>query len=174
MRFYRGFIVVFFPKCKSLMFPKGDIFVCGKCEFEQKKAGSSVVVEKQTEKETVLLEKKIDILPKTRVECPKCGHKFPFFAAYSRRRIWRGLLCSARYECPDCETTSRQKSSWRAWLFSFMALLSVIAMFRNIPYFVELRQSHSGVYGSLGGLVIGLILGFGPKIGSRLVPLSEV
>ncbi len=104
MRLYRGFIVVFCPKCKSLMFPKGDIFVCGKCEFEQKRAGSAVVVEKQIEKETVLLEKKIDILPKTRVECPKCGHNEAFWVLRQTRssdepetRIFTCTKCEHRW-----------------------------------------------------------------------------
>ena len=66
--------MVFCPKCKSLMLPKGDFFACNKCGFEKKKTGSSIIVEKQTEKEIVLLEKEEDLLPKTRVKCPKCEH----------------------------------------------------------------------------------------------------
>lgn len=104
MRFYRGFIMMFCPKCKSLMFPKGDVFACSKCGFEKKKTGSAVVVEKQTEKEIVLLEKKIDILPKTRVECPKCGHNEAFWVLRQTRssdepetRIYTCTKCGHRW-----------------------------------------------------------------------------
>lgn len=107
--------------------------------------------------------------------CPRCGYKFPFFAGYSRCRIRTGLLSAPWYKCPDCETTSRQTVAWLnalwAWPLTFMALVAIIAMFRNTPYFVELHHSHPGVYGGLGGLVMGLILGFGLRIGLRLVPL---
>ncbi len=64
----------FCPKCKVLMLPQGEFFVCNSCGAKKKKQGSDVVVEKQKQKETVVLEKKIDILPKTRTECPKCGN----------------------------------------------------------------------------------------------------
>ena len=56
------------------MLPKDGIFSCSKCGYEMKKKGNAVVVEKQKEKETVVLEDKVDILPKTRIKCPKCGH----------------------------------------------------------------------------------------------------
>ena len=86
------------------MFPNGDIFVCGKCGFEKKRTGSVVVVEKQTEKEIVLLEKKIDILPKTRVECPKCGHNEAFWVLRQTRssdepetRIFTCTKCEHRW-----------------------------------------------------------------------------
>ena len=65
---------MFCPKCKSLMYPKDDVFVCKKCGFEKTKTGSNVVVAKQTKKEVLILEGKIDVLPKTRVGCPKCRH----------------------------------------------------------------------------------------------------
>jgi DNA-directed RNA polymerase subunit M len=67
------------------MLPKNNMFVCKKCGFSQKKKGSALFVEKQTEKETVLLEKKIDILPKTRVTCAKCGHNEAFWVLRQTR-----------------------------------------------------------------------------------------
>lgn len=70
---------MFCPKCKALMYPKDDVFVCKKCGFKKKKTGSSVVVSKQIKKEVPVLEGKIDILPKTRVSCSKCGHNEAFW-----------------------------------------------------------------------------------------------
>jgi DNA-directed RNA polymerase subunit M len=95
---------MFCPKCKSLMFPKDNIFTCSKCGFEKKGTGSAVVVEKQTEKEIVLLEEKIDILPKTRVECPKCENNEAFWILRQTRssdepetRIYTCTKCGHRW-----------------------------------------------------------------------------
>ncbi len=92
------------PKCKCLMFPKGDKLVCQMCGAEKKKSGSSIMVEKQKMKETVVLEKKIDILPKTRVECPKCGHNEAFWILRQTRasdepetRIYTCVKCEHRW-----------------------------------------------------------------------------
>ena len=96
--------MVFCPKCKSLMFPKDAVFTCPKCGHEQRRQGSSVVVEKQKEKETVLLEKKIDILPKIRIECPKCGNKTAYWIIKQTRssdepetRIYTCTKCEYRW-----------------------------------------------------------------------------
>ena len=94
----------FCQKCKSLMLPKDGKLVCGKCGAEVKEKGSSVVVEKQQNKETVMLEKKIDILPKTRIECPKCGNKEAFWILRQTRasdepetRIFTCTKCEHRW-----------------------------------------------------------------------------
>lgn len=96
--------MMFCPKCKSLMLPKADDFVCSKCGNKKKKKGSAVVVEKQVEKETVFLEKQIDILPKTRAECPKCGHNEAFWVLRQTRasdepetRIFTCTKCNHRW-----------------------------------------------------------------------------
>ena len=65
---------MFCSKCKALMYPEDDFFVCKKCGFKIKKSGSNVVVTKQEEKKLEILEDKIDVLPKVRTTCPKCGH----------------------------------------------------------------------------------------------------
>ena len=65
---------MFCPKCKALMYPKDDYFICRQCKFKKKKSGSNIVVDKQEAKEITILEDKIDVLPKTRVKCAKCGH----------------------------------------------------------------------------------------------------
>jgi transcription factor S len=66
--------MMFCSKCKALMLPKDGKFTCSKCGNTTKKKGKSVVVEKQIKKETVVLESKLDVLPKTRIKCPKCEH----------------------------------------------------------------------------------------------------
>jgi len=76
---------MFCPKCKSLMYPKDDTLVCNKCGFKKKKSGSNVVVSKQKKKEVTVLEDKIDVLPKTRVLCPKCGNKEAFWVMRQMR-----------------------------------------------------------------------------------------
>ena len=95
---------MFCPKCKSLMYPSDEIFKCNKCGYEKEKKGKSVVVEKQKEKETVFLEKKEDILPKTKVECPKCGHNEAYWILRQTRssdepetRIYTCVKCNNRW-----------------------------------------------------------------------------
>lgn len=94
----------FCPKCKTLMLPKDGYFICNKCGLEKRTEGSSVLVEKQTRKETVVLEKKIDLLPKTRIECPKCGNKEAFWILRQTRasdepetRIFTCTKCEHRW-----------------------------------------------------------------------------
>ena len=67
---------MFCPKCKALMYPSGDNIECKKCGYKKKKSGSNVVVEKQDKKEVTVIEdkNKTNILPKTKIPCPKCGH----------------------------------------------------------------------------------------------------
>lgn len=92
-------------KCKCMMFPKAGKFVCPKCNAEKSTTGGSdVIVEKQKTKETVVLEKKIDILPKTRVECPKCGHNEAYWILRQTRasdepetRIYTCTKCEHRW-----------------------------------------------------------------------------
>jgi DNA-directed RNA polymerase subunit M len=88
-----------------MMIPKAGKLVCPKCNAEKKKSTeASVVVEKQKNKETVVLEKKIDILPRTRVECPKCGHNEAFWILRQTRasdepetRIFTCVKCEHRW-----------------------------------------------------------------------------
>jgi DNA-directed RNA polymerase subunit M len=95
---------MFCPKCKSLMFPEGDILVCQKCGYTKDKEGSSVVVAEQRKKDTVVLEGKNDILPKTRVTCPRCGNKEAYWVLRQTRssdepetRIYTCVKCEHRW-----------------------------------------------------------------------------
>ena len=98
--------MMFCPKCKSLMLPKEGIFVCSKCGYEKKKKGKAIVVEKQVEKETLVLEKEIDILPKTRIKCPKCEHNE---ASWILRQMRGSDEPESRfYTCTKCKHTWRE------------------------------------------------------------------
>jgi len=74
-------IRMFCSKCKALMYPVDDFFVCKKCGFKKKKSGSNVVVTKQEKKEVTVIENKeiTNILPKTRTRCPKCENNEAFW-----------------------------------------------------------------------------------------------
>jgi len=63
------------------MYPKEDNLVCGKCGFKKKKEGSNVVVSKQEQKEVTVIEDKEsqNVLPKTKIKCPKCEHNEAFW-----------------------------------------------------------------------------------------------
>ena len=61
------------------MYPEGDFLICKKCGYKIKKSGSNIVITRQKEKELQILEEEIDILPKTRVTCPKCDHYEAFW-----------------------------------------------------------------------------------------------
>ena len=92
----------FCPKCKALMYPKEDLFVCNKCGHSMKKQGSSVVVTERKEKEVTVIEDKhkMNVLPKTTKKCPKCGHD----EAYWILRQMRGSdePESRFYTCVKC------------------------------------------------------------------------
>ena len=63
------------------MYPKDGDLVCGKCGFKKKKTGNNIVVNKQEQKEVTLIEDKEshNVLPKTKIKCPKCEHNEAFW-----------------------------------------------------------------------------------------------
>ena len=65
---------MFCPKCKGLLYPKGEYLECKKCGFKKKKTGKNIIVNKQEKKEVTLIDQKKDtnVLPKTKIKCPKC------------------------------------------------------------------------------------------------------
>jgi len=72
---------MFCPKCRALMYPKDGVISCSKCGYKEKKAGSNVVVDKQEKKEVTLIEDKdkANVLPKTKIKCPKCDNNEAFW-----------------------------------------------------------------------------------------------
>lgn len=99
---------MFCSKCRALMYPEGDLFICKKCGNKTKKSGSSIVVTKQKEKEVAILEDKdvANVLPKTRIKCPECGHN----EAYWVLRQMRGSdePESHFYTCVKCSHKWRE------------------------------------------------------------------
>jgi len=99
---------MFCPDCGSLMFPKDGKLVCGKCGFtrgvsakETANSRTAVKVNRDRPPETLVLDDVLDTLPKTRVECPKCGHYEAFWVMRQTRaadepttRIYRCVKCS--------------------------------------------------------------------------------
>jgi len=68
---------MFCPKCKALMFPEEGRLRCRRCDTtiapDEAMKASPITSEKQ-EKERVVVEEQYDLLPKTKVMCPKCDH----------------------------------------------------------------------------------------------------
>jgi DNA-directed RNA polymerase subunit M len=72
---------MFCPKCKALMYPDEKNFICRKCGYKKKKSGSTFVVSKQKETEVTFIEdkEKTNVLPKTKIKCPKCNYNEAFW-----------------------------------------------------------------------------------------------
>jgi len=89
------------------MFPEDGKLKCGTCgsvrSFSVKDAPVARVAKTGKEKpaETLVLDEITETLPKTRVECPKCGHYEAFWVMRQTRaadepttRIYRCVKCS--------------------------------------------------------------------------------
>ncbi|HID26211.1 MAG TPA: transcription factor S [Thermoplasmata archaeon] len=62
------------PKCKMLMYPRGDELVCKKCGYSRKKGESRIFSIKRREREIPVVEGDMTLQPKIEVICPKCGN----------------------------------------------------------------------------------------------------
>ena len=71
---------MFCPKCGSVMLPKKEgskkILICS-CGYKDSNVERTKITETMTKKEREIevIEKEVDILPKTKVTCDKCGNK---------------------------------------------------------------------------------------------------
>jgi len=71
---------MFCPKCKSLMYPKDGDYICRKCNFKKKKSGRNVVKTMQKDRDITIIENNDNnILPKTKIKCPKCENNEAFW-----------------------------------------------------------------------------------------------
>ena len=71
---------MFCPKCKSLMYPKDENYICRKCNFQKKKSGRNIVKTMQKDRDVTILENNDNnVLPKTRIKCPKCENNEAFW-----------------------------------------------------------------------------------------------
>ena len=84
------------------MFPSGGVFKCSRCGTEQGADGAQQsFVTKTRDKEMMVIDSNAPTLPKTKVECPKCGHNEAFWVIRQTRaadepetRIYRCCKCS--------------------------------------------------------------------------------
>jgi len=78
------------PKCGSLMLPQkrgeGTVLKCPKCGYEKAVSNPGAYkvtrVTKRSPEDAILVidrEIKVEVLPKTRVECPRCGHTEAYY-----------------------------------------------------------------------------------------------
>jgi DNA-directed RNA polymerase subunit M len=84
------------------MFPNGGVFKCSRCGNEQGTDGANQsFVTKTRDREMMIIDSAAPTLPKTKVECPKCGHNEAFWVLRQTRaadepetRIYRCVKCS--------------------------------------------------------------------------------
>ena len=98
---------MFCPKCKSMMFPTDGVLTCKKCGYSGKsksKASTKIITKRTEDKEMMVITEDTATLPKTKAECPKCGHNEAFFVLRQTRasdepetRIYRCVKCSASW-----------------------------------------------------------------------------
>ncbi|MCJ2532239.1 MAG: transcription factor S [Thermoplasmata archaeon] len=104
---------MFCPNCGSLMYPHGDKLVCHKegCGFERGMTAkdsvmSRVLTEAREPPEPLVLDEVAGALPRTRIECPKCGN---FEAMWYMRQTRSADEPETRiYRCTGCSHTWRE------------------------------------------------------------------
>jgi len=75
---------MFCPKCGSVLLPKREgskkVLVCS-CGYKGSNIENTKLTETVTkkEKEVEVIEKEINVLPKTKVECEDCGNREAYF-----------------------------------------------------------------------------------------------
>ena len=75
---------MFCPKCGSVLLPKKEsskkVLVCS-CGYKSGDIEKTKLTEtvQDNSQEVEVIEKTIEILPKTKAKCDKCGHKTAFF-----------------------------------------------------------------------------------------------
>jgi len=97
---------MFCPKCGSLLFPTDGKFSCAKCGYERGITSSDtrtarVLRRDERPAEMLVLDDVTDTMPKTHVDCPKCGNGEAFWVMRQTRaadepttRIYRCTKCS--------------------------------------------------------------------------------
>jgi DNA-directed RNA polymerase subunit M len=97
---------MFCSNCRVLMYPEGKYFICKKCGFKKEKSGKNLVISKQKEKEITFIEDKeaTQVLPRTKIACPKCNHNEAFWILRQMRgsdepesRFYTCVKCGHRW-----------------------------------------------------------------------------
>lgn len=105
--------MMFCSKCGSILVPKKGrkktSLVCNNCGYKTKQKEPMVLKEKvslEKKDEIEVVDKRIETLPKTNEECPKCKHLGAYFWTVQTRA---GDEAETRFfECTKC------KHRWRA------------------------------------------------------------
>lgn len=74
--------MIFCPKCGSMLLPDLDKkqIKCRNCSYKESKNKSIIVKEKINNKDKIkIIDKNVETLPKTQVECPKCGNGHAYY-----------------------------------------------------------------------------------------------
>ena len=100
---------MFCPKCKSIMFPKDGKLVCRACGAEKDPEGGTVTqeIKKSELADFTGEEEEVDVLPKTRIQCPKCENQEAFW--YLRQTRAADEPTTRFYTCTKC------KHKWREY-----------------------------------------------------------
>jgi len=101
---------MFCPKCGSVLLPKKEgnkkVVVCS-CGYKSSNVEKTKITEAVTkkEKEVEVIHKKINVLPKTKVNCEKCGHDTAYYWTIQTRA---GDEPETKFlKCEKCEYTWR-------------------------------------------------------------------
>lgn len=100
---------MFCPKCKTLMFPSGGEWLCKKCGHTgdtDGKGNKKIITKRTKDKVMMVIEGNLDILPKTKVECPKCGHNEAYWVLRQTRAADEPE--TRIYRCVKCEKSWRE------------------------------------------------------------------
>lgn len=91
-----------FCSCGSMMFPKDGKYVCNACGAVEDIGNNSQVFKTESkDKETTVIKENVATLPKTRIQCPECGHTEAYYVIRQTRaadepetRIYRCCKCN--------------------------------------------------------------------------------
>jgi DNA-directed RNA polymerase subunit M len=107
--------VQFCPKCGLALLPtkklKAVVLSCPKCGYETKRSDRTVQRLEQQKENVVVIgreEQKIRTLPKTKMDCPKCGHKEAYYWLVQTRGADESS--TQFFRCTSCGTTWRENS----------------------------------------------------------------
>ena len=93
---------MFCPKCRLLMFPTNGKLECRKCGYVKKvEKEEKSIIKKREERGMLILPENIETMPKTKVNCPKCGNNEAYWVLRQMRaadepetRIYRCTKCN--------------------------------------------------------------------------------
>ena len=93
--------MAFCKKCRSLLVFREGLPTCPRCGVASRSPGDHSVVTAEIEEREMLVLEEGGTLPKTRIECSKCGHKEAYWMIRQTRaadepetRIYRCAKCA--------------------------------------------------------------------------------